>query len=376
MKEQQTMVARDRVIVRTSAIGIVVNVLLAGFKALVGLISGSIAIVLDAVNNLSDALSSVITIIGAKIATRKPDKKHPLGHGRVEYVTASVISIIVLYAGLTSMIESVKKIIHPEVAEYTTWGLIIIAVAVVAKLILGTFVKRVGKAVKSDSLIASGKDAFFDAIISSATLAAAILYMTLHVSLEAWLGAIISIVIIKAGIDMLRETISKIIGERADPELTKQIKQTIASSVPEVMGVYDLFLHDYGPERKLASCHVEVPDTMKANEIDVMTRKVQEVVFTKHHVIMEAVGIYSYNTNGDLAEKARDEVMDLLCEEQYVLQMHGFYMNMEEKKISFDVIIDFAAPDRKAVQEKILNEVKRRYPDYDVRVILDLDISD
>ena len=128
---------RDQIIVRTSILGILANAFLAGFKAFVGVITGSIAVTLDAVNNLSDALSSVITILGTKLAAKKPDKKHPFGHGRVEYLTAALISVIVLYAGVTSLVESVKKILHPQTPEYTTVSLVIIAVAVVVKIVLG-----------------------------------------------------------------------------------------------------------------------------------------------------------------------------------------------------------------------------------------------
>ena len=186
---------REKVIVRTSVIGIVVNILLAGFKAFVGILSNSVAVVMDAVNNLSDALSSVITIIGTRLAGKKPDKKHPLGYGRIEYLSAMIISVIVLYAGVTSLVESVKKIIHPETPDYSAVSLLIIAVAVGAKIFLGQFVKKQGEKVKSDSLIASGSDALFDSIISASTLVAALIYLFAGVSLEAWLGTVISVFI-------------------------------------------------------------------------------------------------------------------------------------------------------------------------------------
>ena len=161
---------RDKIIVRTSIIGIAANLLLAGFKAAVGILANSISIVLDAVNNLSDALSSVITIIGTKLAGKAPDKKHPMGYGRIEYLSAMIISMIVLYAGITSLVESVKKIIHPEKAEYTGVTLLIVAAAVVVKLLLGRHVKATGQKVNSGSLIASGEDARLDAVISASTL--------------------------------------------------------------------------------------------------------------------------------------------------------------------------------------------------------------
>lgn len=214
---------RDKIIIRTSIIGILANVLLASFKAVIGVLTNSIAVTLDAVNNLSDAASSVITIVGTKLAGREPDRKHPFGYGRIEYLSAMIISIIVLYAGITSFTESVKKIIHPETPDYSTISLIIIAVAVVVKIVLGRYVKGVGEKVNSDSLVNSGEDATLDSIISASTLAAAAVYLLAGIRLEAWLGAIISVVIIKSGIEMLRDTLSEILGERADADLAKAI---------------------------------------------------------------------------------------------------------------------------------------------------------
>ena len=180
--------SRDKVIIRTSVIGILTNVLLAAFKAAVGFLSNSIAVILDAVNNLSDALSSVITIVGTKLAGKLPDKKHPLGYGRIEYLSAMIVSGLVLYAGITSAVESVKKIIHPENPDYSPVSLIIIAVAVAAKVFLGRYVKAQGRKVNSGSLVASGSDALNDAILSSSVLASALIFMLSGISLEAWVG--------------------------------------------------------------------------------------------------------------------------------------------------------------------------------------------
>ena len=197
--------SREKIIVKTSIIGIVVNVFLAAFKAAIGLMSNSIAITLDAVNNISDAASSLITIVGAKLAAKAPDKEHPFGYGRIEYMSAIIISVLVFYAGVTSLIESAKQILQPETPDYNMVSLIIVAVAVVVKILLGRYVKNVGEQVNSDALINSGEDARLDSVISASTLVAAGIFLTCQISLEAWLGAIIAVVIIKAGIDMLRE---------------------------------------------------------------------------------------------------------------------------------------------------------------------------
>jgi cation diffusion facilitator family transporter len=366
---------RDRIIVRTSIIGIAANVLLAAFKAVVGTLTNSIAITLDAVNNLSDALSSVITIIGTKLAGKAPDKKHPMGYGRIEYMSAMIIALIVLYAGITSFIESVKKIITPEKANYAVVPLIIVAVAVVVKVILGRYVKSVGVKVNSDSLINSGQDAVLDSVISASTLLAAAIYLIFHISLEAWLGAVISIVIIKSGIDMLRETLSRVLGERVDAQLTKDIKKAI-SMVDGVKGVYDLVLHDYGPDRYLGSVHIELPDYCTTDEIDTLTREINELVYERFHIIMTAVGVYSLNTRNDEAAKMRERIRRFVMKEDYVLQMHGFYVDFKEKYSSFDVVIDYAADDRKRVFSAITDGVQQMYPDFTFRIAMDSDFSD
>ena len=372
---ENTELNREHVIVRTSMIGIGVNILLVAFKMTVGLLSHSIAIVLDAVNNLTDAFSSIVTIIGTKLAGKPADRKHPYGHGRAEYLTAMIISVIILYAGITSFTESVRKILKPEIPEYTAATLIIVAAAVIVKFFLGRYVKSVGKRVDSDSLVNSGEDASLDAVISAATLAAAVLYLTAGFSAEAWLGAVISAVIIRAGIEMLRETLSRILGQRAESDVSRGIKQTVCS-VEGVLGAYDLILHDYGPDRVLASVHAEVPDTYTADQIDEMTRKIQAAVYEKHHVILTAVGIYSVNTKDDEAQRMRERIRDTVMSHDCVLQMHGFYADREAKTIRFDIVIDFMAENMKTAYGDVCREVRELYPDYDVQIVLDSDISD
>ena len=367
--------SRDRIIIRTSIIGIVTNVLLAAFKAVVGLTANSIAIVMDAVNNISDAASSVITIVGTKLAGRKADKKHPFGYGRVEYLSAMIISVIVLYAGVTALIESVKKIIHPETPDYGTVSLIIVAVAVLVKIVLGRYVKGVGKKVNSDSLVNSGDDAVLDSVISASTLAAAAVYLIFHISLEAWLGAIIALVIIKAGIEMLRETISKILGENADAEIARKIKATILD-FPNVSGAYDLVMHNYGPDSYNGSVHIEVPDTLSADDLDKMLRKIQVKVYQEHNVILTAIGVYSYNTKDPAAVEAREKVSKIVGDVQHVIQMHGFYLDQAEKTVRFDIVVSFDAPDRGEVYREVCEKVQKEFPGYALQVAMDTDFSE
>ncbi len=367
--------SRENIIIRTSMIGIVANVFLAAFKAVVGILTNSIAIVLDAVNNISDAGSSLITIVGTKLAAKEPDKKHPFGYGRIEYLSAMIISVIVLYAGVTSLTESVKQIINPQTPSYTTVSLIIVAVGVVVKIVLGRYVKSIGEKVKSDSLVNSGEDATLDSIISASTLVAAVIFMVFHVSLEAWLGAIISIVIIKSGIEMLRDTISQLLGERNDIALAKAIKKTVVS-FPNVHGAYDLVLNNYGPDTWNGSIHIEVPDTCTAAQLDQLIRDIEVAVYKEHHVFLTAVGVYSINTKDEDVIAAYKKVKEIVFSHRYVNQIHGFYLIKEEKSMRFDVVISFEAPDRKAVYREVVADVQKEFPDYQIDAALDTDFTE
>ena len=365
--------SRDSVIVRTSVIGIVANVFLAGFKAAIGLLSHSIAVTLDAVNNLSDALSSVITIVGTKLAGKQPDRKHPLGYGRIEYLSAMVVAAIVLYAGVTSLVESVKKIIHPETADYSTVSLIIIASAVVVKLLLGRYVKSVGKKVNSGSLVASGSDALFDAILSASVLLSAIIYLVWGLSLEAWVGAVIAVFIIRSGFEMLSETLDDILGKRIESDVTNAIKATICQE-PQVTGAYDLILHSYGPEDLIGSVHVEVPDTLTADELDAMERRIVHRVFQAHGVVLTGISIYATNTKDPEIAAMRKHVTELVTAHPGVLQIHGFYVDKVNKLLQLDVILDFSLQDRQQTFEAIRSEVAAAYPDYHITMTMDIDI--
>lgn len=370
MNDQQQ---RQKVIVRTSLIGIAVNILLAAFKAGIGLLSNSIAVILDAVNNLSDALSSVITIFGAKLAGRKPDKDHPLGHGRIEYISALIVAAIVMYAGITSLVESVKKIIDPQKPDYSTISLVIIAVAVLAKILLGRYVKKMGEKTHSGALVASGTDALSDAALSLAVLLTALLYTFKGISLEAYVGVVISGFIIKAGYEMISDTVKDILGRRANVEVSNKIKKII-SEEPDVLGAYDLFIHDYGPDKAYASVHVELPDNMTVDKVDVLTRKLTDRVYRETGVILTGVGVYSRNTDAK-AERIRRDIEKIVMAHEWALQMHGFYIDEERKIIRFDVVMSFDVSHSEGIKT-ICEEVKEIYPEYDLVIVPDIDITD
>ncbi len=331
---------REKVVIKTSIISIIANLFLSGFKVMVGLLSNSIAILSDAINNLSDAISSIITIVGTKLATKKPDKKHPYGYGRIEYMTSLIVSVIVLYAGVTAMTESIKKIIHPEEVSYTMITLVILTVGILVKFILGIYVKQTGKKVNSDSLVASGSDAFNDAILSISVLASAILYNLFNWNIEAYMGAILSVFIIKAGCELIKESVDNILGNRIEKSLSQKIKKEILKE-KEVKGVYDLILTDYGPDAYHGSAHIELLDTLSVTEVDNISRRITKNVSKNTGVILHTLGVYSVNTKDQEIIKMREAINEIIKQHKGILQIHGFYVNKEEHFMNFDMVMSF-----------------------------------
>ena len=369
---------RDKVIIRTSIIGICGNIVLVGIKAFIGFLVGSIAIILDAVNNLSDALSSIITIIGTKLSSKKPDKKHPFGYGRIEYITSMVISIIVMFAGVSALRESITTLIdlyqNGTMPSYNNVALIIISIGVVVKVGLGLYFMKMGKKVQSENLKASGKDALMDSILSLSTLVGAIICMFTKVSIEGYLGIVISLFILKAGMEILRDALSEIIGKRSDPELTKEIKAMV-NRYDIVKGSYDLILNSYGPEKIIGSIHVEVKDNTTAKEIHQLTRQIQIDCKMKYNIIM-TVGVYASNESNPEIFKIKTDLNKILHNYKEVLQMHGFYVEEQNHIITFDLIFDLSVKEPEKLKQEIVRQISELYPSYHFDAILDADFTD
>lgn len=373
VNENKALESRLKIILRTSIIGIIVNVFLGVFKAIIGTISNSIAITLDAVNNFTDAGSSMVTILSTSFSSKAPDKKHPFGYGRIEYLGTLLISVLILYAGITSFVESIKGILHHEVAEYSTVSIIIIVVAVVVKTALALFFSSVGKKVKSDSLVATGKEAVGDIAISISTVVAAIIFVVSGLSIEAWLGVIIALFIVKTGAELIFETVAKILGTGAEATLVTDIKKAIVE-FDQVAGAYDLVLHNYGPDAYLGSVHIEVEDTLEVSEIDALSRHIQEVIAERFSVFISAVGVYFINTKDEKVVAIREDVRSMVLAIQHVKQLHGFYL--DDKSMRFDVVVSFEAGDRMKVYQEVMEKVQGKYPEYALNVGMDMDYNE
>lgn len=363
---------REKIIVRTSLIGVVTNVVLVVFKMGAGLVSGSIAIILDAVNNLTDVLSSLVTMVGTKLAGRGPDKLHPHGHGRIEYLATLIVTMVILATGIVAFKESVDKILNPGETDYTNVALLIVAVAVMVKVMLGRFVKQAGKKCDSSALVAAGQDALMDAILSLATLVAGILNRTMGLQLEGYLGILIAVLIIKTAIEMMSSAAQATLGQRADAELISRIKRRI-EEFDEVQGVFDLALHDYGPTNTVGTAQVQVRDNLTAKQIHQLTQRIAVAVQKKFQIAM-TIGIYAANSRGD-AGQMRREVERLAKEHSEILQVHGFLVDEGKKTVYFDAVMDFEAEDPEKILAKLTRELRILYPEYKFKARMDADIS-
>ena len=365
---------REKTIVRTSLLGILGNILLVTLKAIFGFLANSISIILDAANNLSDVLSSSITIIGTKLAHKKPDAKHPYGHGRVEYLTSMIIAIIILITGGLAIYEAIMSLIEPRETNYTTITLIIVIIGILVKIGLGIYFRIMGKKTNSDSLIGSGLDALFDAILTTGTLIGVITSLVWGVNIEGYLGIVIGLFILKSGIDIIRRSFSNIIGERISKEMSLGIKKLVCSH-EEVIGAYDLIVNNYGPERAIGSVHIEVNDGLTAKEIHQLTRKITEEVYLAYNVIL-TVGIYASNTSNEETKEIRSYLSNLVKQYPDIKQLHGFYVDKEKTTISFDIILDYKCPNVEHIKNELFTKLKEKYPLYEYYIIIDNDISD
>lgn len=364
---------RNQRIIRVSIVGIVANVFLAAFKAAVGLVAGSIAVVMDAVNNLSDALSSVITIVGTRLSARPADREHPFGHGRVEYLTAIVIALIVSAAGVTSLVESVQKLFNPGRPSYSTVTLVVIIVAIAVKLILGSYVKREGKKLKSDALIASGADALFDAIVTLSTLVSAGIMLIWDVNFDGIIGTLISLIIIKAGIEMLASPIGELLGSRISPELVTQIKEK-ALSFDGVYGVYDIIVNNYGPNVLIGSLHISVDESMTARQVHLLTRSMVESFYTDMGIVM-TIGIYALYTDDSPEAKLQNAVLQAANQYEGVVQTHAFYYYKDRNLITIDIVPDDSIPDDRAFEKTMETYLAQQFPQYRFSIIVDHNYS-
>lgn len=373
MDDQNKLVKREKAIIGTSFVGIGGNILLVVGKVIVGVFAHSISIITDAVNNLTDAMSSVVTIIGTKISNKRPDKKHPYGHGRAEFITSAIIAMIIFIAGFLAIYESITSLVDKEVPEYSLYSFIVLAIAIAVKVFLGLFFRFRAKKLNSDVLKASGTDALLDVLLTIGTLVGAIVSYTTGVHLEGYIGIAIGLFIIKTAVDVFRESASKIVGERTDKEFVENMTKDILE-MDGVYGVYDLIINNYGVDRNIASVHVEVADDMTAKEIQILERNIAYLCFDKYHTIM-TVGVYAKNEGTVTSKAIKEQIEHILDTHPEVIQMHGFFVEEETNTVNFDMIVSLDCKNQNEIYKIVHDEVHAALPEYHIHIVLDRDFS-
>ena len=332
---------------------------------------------MDAINNFTDALSSIITIIGTKLSGKKPNKKHPYGYGRIEYLTSTLIAMLILFAGGMAIYESIKSIIdyfqNGTMPSFEIYSIIIIAAAILVKVSIGLYFRHKGNKIDSEALKASGMDALFDSILSTATLVGVILAKFADLYVEGFLGILIGLFILKSGFGVLAESLSSMIGNRFDKEYIIEIKKEI-NSIEGVKGSYDLILNSYGHNKNIGSVHIGVSDKLSAKEIQKIERDITILMYTKYNTIM-TIGIYAENFSDEFSKEYYSKVLDIIKKYDTVLQIHGFYVDKDLMLINYDLVISFDDLNPEETINKIKEETEKIDPIYKIIINYDQDFS-
>ena len=357
---------RSRKIIRAGIVGIIVNLVLSITKMVIGSLTRSIAIINDGVNNLTDATASLCTIIGTKISTMKPSKKYPFGLGRVEYITAVLVSVIVLVVGLSSLEQSIVCICKHVECDNDLIDIIILLIALACKLALGIYFRIAAKTTDSKTLKSSAIDCLSDCVMSTGTVVATVIHMTTGVSVENYLAIIISLVIIKSGFDLTREAIEPIIGQREGTDIVRDIKKMVIAFLG-VEGVDDVILHDYGLGRCYGSLSIEISGDTKASEIHELTRNVKYELFKKYGYIIN-IGVYAHNAADEKTDEIFDEIIKLCKRYPGIKQVHGFYINWESKTVFLDLDVDFIF-DPQDIAGRVEKDLGELYPNLKMNIV-------
>ena len=357
--------ARERIGSVAGIVGIITNALLFLGKFIVGTLVGSISMRADGINNLSDAGSSVISLISFKISSKPADRKHPFGHARIEYVASMIVSFLVLHIGIDLVTESVGKIIAPVATEFSIVSIVVLAVSVVVKLCLAIFNNGLGKKIDSDVMKATAADSLSDAIATTAVLASMIITKFTGFETDAYMGLVVAAIIIVAGVKILLETKDHILGKAPDAEIIDSVKGVI-ERYPEALGIHDMRIHNYGPGRTVASLHVEVDGGddvfMLHDAIDNMEKQIAEELSIECTIHLDPI-VTDDEKVSDLREKTRDKVREI--DERLNIHDFRFVEGRTHTNLIFDVVAPFELSMSneelvRAVGEKV-KEISKEY---------------
>ena len=343
--------SRQERIIRTSLIGILVNLLIAAVKIVIGTLASSIAIVSEGINNATDAGSSFLTYVGTKLSGKHPDEKHPFGYGRIEYLTGMVVGILILYAGISMLM------------------VLIVAGTAVTKFCLGMYTIKIGKSVESEVLLAVGEDGRNDSFFSGLTILSSVIFLFTGFSLDAYAGIVFSFVVIKSGVDALKNTASDLIGRSGKEELARQLYKEIRAT-DGVISAIDMMLHDYGPDRYSGSVNIEIDHKRSIGEVYEEIHRLQLRIMEEYHVTM-VFGIYAVDEDTSSVVDIRRYIGKFVRVNEHVKSFHALYLSKGTNTLYCDFIVDYALRDWEGLRKSFTDYMKKQYPEYEISLTIE-----
>ena len=361
--------SREGTVVTVSGLNILVNLIFAAIKVVIGLAVSSIAIVSEGVNNATDSATSLITIVGTKLSAKHPTEKHPFGFGRIEYLTSLLISVLILFTGAELMESSVKRIFAPQEMYISYVTMAIIAVSALVKLALGLYTIKEGRRVDSSSLVALGTECRSDSVVSVITLVTALVFLVFHVSLDAYAGIIMSLIVLKAGFEVLKETLSDILGQAGEKELAQELYRIIRAE-PLVLNAADMMLHNYGPDSYSGSVNVEIDHSKTVEEVYAALHELQLRIMHEKHITM-VFGIYAVDRDHAQIRQLREQVAAFVREQKHVTSYHALYIHPNGKDLYVDLVVDYDLADWEALRKEFTAYMAELYPDKHLELVIE-----
>lgn len=361
--------SREGTVVTVSGLNILVNLIFAAIKVVIGLAVSSIAIISEGVNNATDSATSLITIVGTKLSAKHPTEKHPFGFGRIEYLTSLLISVLILFTGAELMESSVKRIFEPQEMSISYVTMAIIAVSALVKLALGLYTIKEGRRVDSSSLVALGTECRSDSVVSVITLVTALVFLVFHVSLDAYAGIIMSLIVLKAGFEVLKETLSDILGQAGEKELAQELYRIIRAE-PLVLNAADMMLHNYGPDAYSGSVNVEIDHSKTVGEVYAALHELQLRIMHEKHITM-VFGIYAVDRDHAQIRQLREQVAAFVREQKHVTSYHALYIHPNGKDLSVDLVVDYDLADWEQLRRAFTDYIASLYPDKHLELVIE-----
>lgn len=360
---------REGTVVAVSALGILLNVALAGVKIIIGATASSIAILSEGVNNATDSVTALMAIIGAKVSGRHPTEKHPFGFGRIEYLTSLIISVLIIVTGIELIKSSVQRIFHPEEMTVSYVALMIIAISAIAKYLLGSYTLREGKRVDSGALTAVGTENRNDSFISAVTILSALVFLIFHVSIDAYVGVLMALIVLKAGFDVLKDTLSDLLGQAGKKDLADKLYAVIRAE-PIVLNAADMMLHNYGPDAYSGSVNIEIDHAKTLGEIYARIHALQLKILREYRITM-VFGMYAVDHDHEEMREIRAHIAAFVRDHEHVLSYHALYIDPATQDLYCDLAVDYDLRDWDGLRRDFTDYMAKHCPDHPLRLVIE-----